>query len=104
MATVLAPVRRSALTANYDPIVDVLHVVRGAAVPAEGDGSVDGLELTYSLHDGTPCGATVIGFRRNGWQERTDELVAMVAIHVGSSSHELTPVIRSALATSGPPK
>ena len=62
--------RLAVVSADYDRRVDVLYIGRGERVPAEGEGLPGGIELDYALADGSPCGATIIGFRRNGWPER----------------------------------
>lgn len=70
--------------ANYDRTVDVLHVMRaGEPMGVEGDGLPNGVELVYSLRDGSPWGVTVLGFRRNGWDRNSDELASIAAKHLG---------------------
>lgn len=71
---------------------------KGERVPAEGEGSSGGVELDYTLADGLPCGATVIGYRRNGWSERVEELAGIAGKHLAINPRRLAGVIRTAFA------
>jgi hypothetical protein len=90
--------RLAAVTADYDRPADVLYIARGERVPAEGEGLPGGVELDYALADGSSCAATVIGFRRNGWPERLDELAGIVARHLSVDRRRVAAAIRSAVA------
>ena len=70
------------LRAIYDRPVDVLVIIRGKPVPVEGDGRPGGVELDYSLDDGSPHAVKVIGYFRNGWQVRTKQLVSIISDHL----------------------
>lgn len=83
---------------DYDRRADVLYVGRGKRVPAEGEGLPGGIELDYALADGTPCGATVIGYRRNGWPERLEQLTRVVAEHLSVATKRVADAIRTAVA------
>jgi hypothetical protein len=82
------------LTADYDLAADVLYLMRGSLRPVEGTGLAGGVELDYALEDGSPCGVTVIGFRRNGWHERLDELAEIASGHLVESKCKLARAIR----------
>jgi uncharacterized protein YuzE len=90
--------RPVAVAADYDPHADVLYIAHGERVPAEGEGLPGGVELDYTLADGSPCGATVIGFRRNGWPERVDELAGIVGRHLSIGSRRIAAAIRAIVA------
>ena len=75
-------VSRPRVTVSYDDLGDVLHIVLGKAVPYEGDGLAEGVELDFALDDDAPCGAKVIGYRKNRWSGRLDELARIVGKHL----------------------
>jgi hypothetical protein len=85
------------VTADYDRHSDVLYIARGERVPAEGEGLPGGVELDYALADGSPCGATVIGFRRNGWPGRLGVLARIVGRHLSIDPRRMGEVIRAAV-------
>jgi hypothetical protein len=88
--------RQPDVTADYDRAADVLYLMRGSARPVEGTGLPGGLELDYSLEDGSPCGVTVIGYRRNGWHEKADELSEIASGHLTESKGKLVETIKRA--------
>ena len=90
--------RSAVVKADYDRSVDVLYIGRGERVSAEGEGLPGGVELDYTLADGTPCGATVIGYRRNGWPDRLAELTRIVAGHLSVGPKRIADAIRTAVA------
>jgi hypothetical protein len=83
----------------YDRHADVLHVTLGDAVPYEGDGRPKGVELDYALKDGSPCGAKVIGFERNGWTEkgRLAELASILGRHLSVPAAEVALAVARAI-------
>jgi hypothetical protein len=89
--------RLATVTADYDRPADVLYIARGERVPAEGEGLAGGVELDYALADGSPCTATVIGFRRNGWPERLDELAGIVGRHLSVGPRRIAEAILTAI-------
>jgi len=82
--------------AAYDRMADVLYITLGDPVAAEGDGRLGGIELDYALNDGSPAGATVIGYFRNRWPEKADELVRVIAEHLSVPSGELAAAVKAA--------
>ena len=91
--------RSVVVKADYDRSVDVLYIARGERVPAEGEGLPDGIELDYALADGTPCGATIIGYRRNGWPEKLEQLTRILAAHLSVGTKRLAGAIRTAVGS-----
>ena len=89
-------IRQPDVTADYDGAADVLYLMRGSLRPVEGIGLADGVELDYSLEDGSPCGLTVVGFRRNGWHERPNELAELASGHLAESKGKLAKTIKRA--------
>jgi hypothetical protein len=90
--------RPAAIAADYDRNADVLYIARGERVPAEGEGLPGGVELDYALADGSPCAATVIGFRRNGWSERVGELTGIIGRHLSIGPRRIAEALRAAVA------
>src|SRR5271169_4485313 len=89
--------RLAVVSADCDRRVDVLYVGRGERVPAEGEGLPGGIELDYALADGSPCGATIIRFRRNGWPERPGQLTRVIAAHLSVGKNRVAEAIRTAV-------
>jgi Protein of unknown function (DUF2283) len=90
---------RQQVTADYDRLVDVLYVTLGTPEgPVEGDGLPGGVELDYLPSDGSPCGVTVIGFRRNGWHEKLEALAEIIAHHLDTHRGPLVETIRKIAA------
>lgn len=87
---------RPKLAASYDQAVDVLYVVLGSPKELEGDGLPGGIELDYAF-DGSPCGVTVMGFRRNGWNEKRNELLKVISRHLGIGTATVGVTIEHAL-------
>lgn len=103
MATTLASqVSQAPLVADYDRSSDVLYITLGPIRPVEGDGLPGGVELDYTLEDGTACGVTVIGFQRNGWQGREGELARIVGAHLGRDASRIEEVVGEAFASAKP--
>lgn len=99
MATALgAKLKGRDLTVDYERSVDVLFITLGPTRPVEGDGLADGLELDFDLEDGKPCGVTVVGFARNGWSGRHDELARATAKHLGLDAAPIAGLIAEAVA------
>lgn len=82
-----------ALTAEYDPIADVLYVTLGEPQAAEGDGRPRGVAFDYTLRGGVPCGATVTGFKRYGWDQDMGGLARVIAEHLRLSAGEIARAI-----------
>lgn len=70
------------MTADYDRSVDVLYVMLNPPVAVEGDGRPGGVELDYSQKDGSPCGVTVIGYKKNGWPQKVSALASIIGNHL----------------------
>ena len=88
--------RHPPLIAAYDRTVDVLHIALGTPVPAEGEGRQGGIELRYALVDDHPCGAAVVGFRRNEWPRKIDRLCGVIADHLHVPVEEVKDAITAA--------
>jgi hypothetical protein len=78
------------LNVVYDRPVDVLHIVVGEPLAYEGDGLSGGIELDYSIDNGIPCGAKVIGFKKYGWPSRLRELAEFLSKHLSVDPAILT--------------
>jgi uncharacterized protein YuzE len=83
--------------ADYDRRADVLYVSAGEPVASEGTGSVNGIELDFAVENGKPCGATVIGLRRNGWADNIAKLSEIIARHISVSERPVSEVIIKAI-------
>jgi hypothetical protein len=88
--------RSREVIAKYDQDGDVLYVVLGGPAVVEGDGLPNGLELDFSVESGEPCGATVIGYRRNHWQDESDRLAKLIGSHMSVDPSEIVLLIRNA--------
>ena len=86
------------LTADYDRRADVLYVLVGAPVEAEGDGRPDGIELNFTVADDTPCGVTVIGFKRYGWPDRLAALADLTAKHLSVQPSSVLEHVKHAVS------
>jgi hypothetical protein len=86
--------QRPPLTIEYDRRVDVLHILLGSAVPYEGTGRPRGLELDYAIDSGQPVGATVIGYRRNGWDSDPWTLADRLSAHLRIDPAEIAKAIK----------
>ncbi len=72
------------LTVDYDRSEDVLYVVNGEPRPAEGEDLPGGIVRRYALDDNSPCGVTIIGYRRNQWPKKPREISEVIADHLGA--------------------
>jgi hypothetical protein len=72
------------LTVDYDREDDVLYVAKGKPRPGEGEDFPGGIIRRYALDNNSPCGVTVIGYRRNQWPAKARELAEIVADHLGA--------------------
>lgn len=90
-------VKPTALRVAYDRPVDVLHVAVGAAEAYEGEGRPKGVELDYSIDSGRPCGAKVIGFKRNGWTDKVSVLADELSKHLAVERGRVVDAIKRAI-------
>jgi hypothetical protein len=97
MAT-LTKYKRLAIEADYDRHADVLYISLGKPRPDEGEDKPHGVVFRFSIEDGAPSGATVVGYRRNEWDKAVQNLSATIANHLSVSSEDLMTAI--ILATS----
>jgi hypothetical protein len=95
MATV-TKYNRLAIEADYDRHSDVLYISLGNPRPDEGEGKPHGVVLRYSIKKGTPSGATVVGYRRNKWNEAVQNLSTIIANHLSVSSEDVMTAIIAA--------
>ena len=72
------------LTVDYDRRNDVLYVLDGKPRPAEGEDIPGGIVRRYALNNNSPCGVTIIGYRRNQWPKKVRELAETIADHLGA--------------------
>jgi hypothetical protein len=86
--------QRPPLTIEYDRQVDVLHILLGSAVPFEGTGRPRGLELDFAIETGEPVGATVIGYRRNGWDSDPRTLAERLSAHLRIDPADIAKAVR----------
>lgn len=67
---------------EYDHLADVLYVSLGPPEPDEGEDRERGVVLRFAVKDNHPTGVTVVGLRRNQWNDRLAELAQIVAAHL----------------------
>ena len=82
------------LTVDYDRREDVLYVVDGRPRPAEGEDLPGGIVRRYALDDNSPCGVTVIGYRRNQWSKKPREIAKVIADHLCTDVDQLERLLR----------
>ncbi len=90
--------KASQITVDYDRDVDVLYVAIGKPRPGEGEDRPGGIVYRYAVEDDTPCGLTIVGFRRNEWHTKPGDLAKLIADHLGADVTQIEPVIREATA------
>jgi hypothetical protein len=86
------------LRLGYDKNVDVLYIVAGAPQDVEGDGLPGGVELGFSVSTGAPCAVTVIGYRRNNWDVKLDQLALIASKHLSVDLKFIRSAIPEAVA------
>ncbi|MDB5643270.1 MAG: hypothetical protein JWN07_2587 [Hyphomicrobiales bacterium] len=86
------------LSADYDARSDVFYIVLGEDGPVESEGAPEGVDLDFRLDTEEPCGVTVLGYRRDGWPKRLDELAGIAARHLAVSPDAVLSLIRHANA------
>jgi hypothetical protein len=89
-------IMRASLRISYDRLADVVYITLGRAVPNEGDGVPNGIELSYALSNGAPCGAKVLGFHMYEWDSHLDELAAIIGRHLDIPWDEIEADFRAA--------
>jgi hypothetical protein len=77
----------------YDRAGDVLYVALGEPRPAEGEDRPNGIVLRYAMEDESPCGVTVIGYKRNGWQKKIARLSEIISAHLSIEPKEIASAI-----------
>ena len=103
VATLTSNPSQPVLRGSYDRQVDVLHLGLGDPVEVEGDGLPNGVELDFSLEENRPCGVTIIGFSRNGWNANVRGLAAIVADHLGLDTAYVLRRIEDIAGDQSPP-
>ena len=88
------------LTVDYDRREDVLYVLHGKPRPAEGEDLRGGIVRRYALDDNSPCGVTVIGYRRNQWPKKVRELAEVITEHFGTDVDQVERLLHDAAAAS----
>jgi len=83
-----------ALRADYDDEADVLYLTYGKPRPGYGDTGPDDITLRYS-DDGSPIGATIIGYRALNWPTRRSDLARRLSRHFGVSLRDVLRVLRA---------
>jgi hypothetical protein len=85
------------ITIDFDRDADVLYIALGSPQPAESEERDKGIVLRYSVKNDAPCGVTVVGFRDHGWARRRNDLVALVAEHLGVPPEVVSDALSQAL-------
>jgi len=67
---------------DYDAESDVLYLYKGEPQSALTEASGEGLLLRYAISDNTPCGVTVLSYKKS-WQDYHDLLVQKVSEFLG---------------------
>lgn len=81
------------IVVTYDREADVLYVAIGQPEPAVGE-VINGVIYRYSNATKAPCGATVLGYRDEGWSNRLSDLADEIANHLPVLSGDLVKVIK----------
>jgi hypothetical protein len=78
---------------DYDRAADVLYVSLGRPVPDEGEDRPRGIVLRFAVEGDRPTGVTVIGFRRNGWNNDLHSLSKLISRHLTIDSNGVLEVL-----------
>jgi hypothetical protein len=81
------------LAADFDPSADVLYVSLGSPRPDEVADQIDDILLRVGLDDDQPSGVTVLGYRADGWPQRSGQLAAIAASHLGTDTVSILKAI-----------
>ena len=84
------------LTVDYDRRDDVLYVLNGKPRPAECEDLPGGIVRRYALDDNSPCGVTVIGYRRNQWPKNPRQIAEIIADHLGKDIDQVEGLLKGA--------
>src|SRR5690349_10403979 len=84
------------VTADFDPSADVLYLTLGSPRPDEVADQIDDILLRVDLVDDQPSGVTVLGYRADGWPQRSEQLAAIVAAHLGTDAGSILRAIAAA--------
>ena len=87
---------RAIPSAHYDRSSDVLYVSVGQARDGDGVEQLKGVVLRYQFACNEPIGATVIGYKANGWRLDNETLAAIIADHIRTPRQAVTNAIRAA--------
>ncbi len=83
-------------SAHYDRTSDVLYVSVGPTRDGDSVEQRRGLVLRYQFACNEPIGATVIGYRANGWSHDRETLAAIIADHIRTPPQAVATAISAA--------
>ena len=83
-------------SAHYDRATDILYVAVGRAREGEAVEQRRGLILRYEFDSNEPIGATVIGYRANGWPLDLESLAVLIADHIRAAPQVVAASILAA--------
>jgi hypothetical protein len=87
---------RAIPSAHYDRNSDVLYVSVGRTREGDGVEQLKGVVLRYEFGCNEPIGATVIGYKANGWWQDRDTLAAIIADHIRTPRQVVADAILAA--------
>lgn len=87
---------RSIPSAHYDRTSDVLYVSVGPARDGDSVEQLRGVVFRYQFACNEPIGATVIGYRANGWSHDRETLAAIIADHIRTPPRAVANAISAA--------
>jgi len=83
-------------SAHYDRSSDVLYVSVGPARDGDSVEQFKGVVFRYEFACNEPIGATVIGYRANGWSQDRETLAAIIADHIRTPPRVVVSAILAA--------
>ena len=87
---------RSIPSAHYDRTSDILYVAVGPARDGDSVEHPRGVVFRYQFACNEPIGATVIGYRANGWSHDRATLAAIIADHIRARPQVVANAIQAA--------
>jgi len=81
-------------TYDYDKRADVLYITTVPPVPSEGEENNNGIEIDYSIKDGNPCGIKLIGYKKLGWERKSEDIINCVSTNLNTTKKYASSMVQ----------